>query len=85
MTLAADVDHYLAGRGWVGMREIKADLELGWDDARRVWGELLPGLVSMGFVEREAPTDSRAGARFQASEAFRAWVAAERTPAEVGG
>ena len=83
MTVSADVDRYLAERDWVTMRAIKADLELGWEDARRVWGELLPGLVSMGFVEREEATGPRQGARFRASDAFRAWVAAGRVPAEA--
>jgi hypothetical protein len=78
MTLNADLDRYLAAREWVTMRQIKADLRLDWDDARTVWAELLPGLVGLGFVERREPRAPRDGAGFRASEAFRAWVAADR-------
>lgn len=85
MELSADLDRYLATREWVTMRAVKADLELGWDDARAVWGELLPGLVAMGFVERREPETSREGAGFRASEAFRASVLAGREPALIPG
>lgn len=83
MELNAELDRYLAARDWVTMREIKAGMALGWDDARTVWTELLPGLVGLGFVERRDPASVRDGARFRASDAFRAWVAAERSPAAV--
>ena len=80
MELNAELDGYLAARGWVTMRAVKADLGLGWDDARTVWSELLPGLVAMGFVERREPAMERDGAAFRASDAFRAWVLAGRQP-----
>lgn len=83
MSLNADLDRYLAAGEWVTMRQIKADMDLTWDDARTVWNELLPGLVGMGFVERQDAANSRDGATFQASDAFRAWVAAGREPATV--
>jgi len=80
MELNHELDRYLAARGWVTMRQIKAEMSLDWDAARAVWGELLPGLVGMGFVERREPATTRDGAGFRASDAFRAWVAAERAP-----
>ncbi|MDX6555942.1 MAG: hypothetical protein QOD86_2137 [Miltoncostaeaceae bacterium] len=84
MELNHELDRYLAANDWVTMRRIKAEMGLGWDDARAVWGELLPGLVSMGFVERREAATSRDGAGFRASDAFRAWVAAERAPETAG-
>ena len=80
MELNHELDRYLAASDWVTMRQIKAELGLDWDAARTVWSEL-PGLVGVGFVERREPATARDGAGFRASDAFRAWVAAERVPA----
>ena len=80
MTLSADLDRYLARSEWVTMRQIKADLGLDWDDARKVWNYLLPGLVATGFAEQREGAGPREGVTFRASEAYAAWVTADWKP-----
>ena len=71
MSVEQRLERYMVERGWVGMREIKSDLELDWAEAERVWKVLLPGLVALGFAERAEPGEGRRGARFRVTEVLR--------------